>query len=386
MKRILMLLTVLTVIISCNKAGKNEYIVSGIVKGIADGKTVVLEKQDEMGQFIPMDTVKVKDGKFMIKGSAKEPEIMLIQVEALEGKVPFVLENGNINIIVDKDSLQKSKFSGTFNNDVFSKFNDDLTKFQKELQKKLMTFQNANMAKMKAAEQAKDTIVINKLMKEYQGMQKEGMEFYVKFAEANPKALLSALIVDSMLNDPAVDIARAKKIYASFSPELKKYKPGKSIQTKLNKIGKPVTFAAAANVGSVAPDFTAKNPEGKSISLKQSLGKVTIVDFWASWCKPCRVENPNVVALYAKFHAKGLNILSVSLDKEASAWKDAIAKDNLTWNHVSNLKEFEDPIALQYGINAIPTIFVLDAKGVIIAKDIRGEELNAKIASLLGSK
>ena len=386
MKRILMLLTVLTVIISCNRAGKNEYIVSGTVKGIADGKTVVLEKQDEMGQFIPMDTVKVKDGKFMMKGSAKEPEIMLIQVEAIQGKVPFVLENGNIDIIVDKDSLQKSKFSGTFNNDVFSKFNDDLTKFQKELQKKLMTFQNANMAKMKAAQEIKDTIVINKLMKEYQGMQKEGMEFYIKFAEVNPKALLSALIVDNMLNDPTLDVARAKKIYASFSPELKNYKPGKSIQTKLDKIGKPLTVAAAANVGSVAPDFTAKNPEGKSISLKQSLGKVTIVDFWASWCKPCRVENPNVVALYAKYHSKGLNILSVSLDKEASAWKDAIAKDNLTWNHVSNLKEFEDPIALQYGINAIPTIFVLDAKGLIIAKDIRGEELNAKIASLLGSK
>jgi len=334
-----------------------------------------------------MDTVKVKDGKFMMKGSAKEPEIMLIQVEAIQGKVPFVLENGDIDIIVDKDSLQKSKFSGTFNNNIFSKFNDDLTKFQKELQKKLMAFQNANMAKMKAAQDTKDTIVINKLMKEYQGMQKEGMDFYVKFAERNPKALLSALIVDSMLNDPAVDLVRVKKIYASFSPELKKYKPGKSIQTKLDKIDKPSTVAAAAaNVGSVAPDFTAPNPEGKSISLKQSLGKVTIVDFWASWCKPCRVENPNVVALYAKYHAKGLNILSVSLDKEASAWKTAIAKDKLTWNHVSNLKEFEDPIALQYGINAIPSIFVLDAKGVIIAKDLRGEELNAKIESLLGSK
>ena len=385
MKKILMLFTVITVIISCKKAGENEYFISGTVKGIADGKTVVLEKQDEMGQFIPMDTVKVKDGKFMMKGSAKEPEIMLIQVEAIQGKVPFVLENGDIDIIVDKDSLQKSKFSGTFNNDVFSKFNDDLTKFQKELQKKLMAFQTANMAKMKAAQEAKDTIVINKLMKEYQGMQKEGMEFYVKFAEGNPKALLSALIVDSMLNDPMVDVARAKKIYASFSPELKNYKPGKSIQTKLNKIGKPVTVAAAANVGNVAPDFTAPNPEGKSISLKQSLGKVTIVDFWASWCKPCRAENPNVVALYAKYHAKGLNILSVSLDKEASAWKTAIAKDKLTWNHVSNLKEFEDPIALQYGINAIPSIYILDAKGVIIAKDLRGEELNAKIASLLGS-
>ena len=380
-----MLFTVITVIISCKKAGENEYFISGTVKGIADGKTVVLEKQDEMGQFVPLDTVKVKDGKFTMKGSAKEPEIMLLQVEAIQGKVPFVLENGDINVVVDKDSLQKSKLSGTFNNDVFSKFNDDLTKFQKDFQKKLTNFQNANMAKMKGAQEAKDTITINKLMKEYQGIQKEGMEFYVKFAEGNPKALLSALILDSMLNDPAADLVRVKKIYAGFSPELKKYKPGKSIQSKLDKIANPVTVDPAANVGSVAPDFKGPNPEGKSISLKQSLGKVTIVDFWASWCKPCRAENPNVVALYAKYHDKGLNILSVSLDKEASAWKAAIAKDKLTWNHVSNLKEFEDPIALQYGINAIPSIYILDAKGVIIAKDLRGEELNAKIASLLGS-
>lgn len=380
-----MLLTVITVLISCNKAGDNEYIISGTVKGIADGKTVILEKQDNMGQVVPLDTVKVKDGKFTMTGSAKEPEIMLLQVETTQGKVPFVLENGDIKITIDKDSLQKSKFSGTYNNDVFTKFNDDLTKFQKEFQKKLTSFQNANMAKMNAAQEAKDTITINKLMKEYQGIQKEGMEFYVKFAEGNPKALLSALIVDSMLNDPAVDLVRVKKIYAGFSPELKKYKPGKSIQSKLDKIAKPVSVAPAANVGSVAPDFTGPNPEGKSISLKQSLGKVTLVDFWASWCKPCRAENPNVVALYAKYHAKGLNILSVSLDKEASAWKAAIAKDKLTWNHVSNLKEFEDPIALQYGINAIPSIYILDAKGVIIAKDLRGEELNAKIASLLGS-
>ena len=385
MKKILMLFTVITVIISCKKAGENEYFISGTVKGIADGKTVVLEKQDEMGQFVPLDTVKVKDGKFTMKGSAKEPEIMLLQVEAIQGKVPFVLENGDINVVVDKDSLQKSKLSGTFNNDVFSKFNDDLTKFQKDFQKKLTNFQNANMAKMKGAQEAKDTITINKLMKEYQGIQKEGMEFYVKFAEGNPKALLSALILDSMLNDPAADLVRVKKIYAGFSPELKKYKPGKSIQSKLDKIANPVTVDPAANVGSVAPDFKGPNPEGKSISLKQSLGKVTIVDFWASWCKPCRAENPNVVALYAKYHDKGLNILSVSLDKEASAWKAAIAKDKLTWNHVSNLKEFEDPIALKYGINAIPSIYILDAKGVIIAKDLRGEELNAKIASLLGS-
>jgi peroxiredoxin len=383
MKRILLLLTVSAVLFSCNKAGVNEYIISGTVKGVADGKTVILEKQDETGQLKPIDTVKIKDGKFTIKGSSKEPEIMLLQVEALQGKVPFILENGDIEVIVDKDSIQKSKLSGTFNNDVFSKFNVDVIKFQKDSQKKMTAFQNANMAKMKAAQEAKDTITINKLMKEYQVLQKAGMDFYVKFAESNPKALISALIVDSMLNDPSVDLVRAKKIFASFSPELKKYKPGKSIQSKLDKIAKPI--AAAAEVGTIAPDFSAPNPDGKSISLKESLGKVTIIDFWASWCNPCRAENPNVVALYNEFHSKGLNIIGVSLDKDAKKWKEAIAKDKLTWNQVSNLKDFEDPIAVTYGINAIPSTFILDAKGTIVAKDLRGAELKAKVAALLAA-
>jgi peroxiredoxin len=383
MKRILLLLTVSAVLFSCNKAGVNEYIISGTVKGVADGKTVILEKQDETGQLKPIDTVKIKDGKFTIKGSSKEPEIMLLQVEALQGKVPFILENGDIEVIVDKDSIQKSKLSGTFNNDVFSKFNVDVVKFQKDSQKKMTAFQNANMAKMKAAQEAKDTITINKLMKEYQVLQKAGMDFYVKFAESNPKALISALIVDSMLNDPSVDLVRAKKIFASFSPELKKYKPGKSIQSKLDKIAKPI--AAAAEVGTIAPDFSAPNPDGKSISLKESLGKVTIIDFWASWCNPCRAENPNVVALYNEFHSKGLNIIGVSLDKDAKKWKEAIAKDKLTWNQVSNLKDFEDPIAVTYGINAIPSTFILDAKGTIVAKDLRGAELKAKVAALLAA-
>jgi peroxiredoxin len=386
MKRILLLLTVSAVLFSCNKAGVNEYIISGTVKGVADGKTVVLEKQDETGQLKPIDTVKIKDGKFTIKGSAKEPEIMLLQVEALQGKVPFILENGDIEVIVDKDSVQKTKLSGTFNNDIFSKFNVDVVKFQKESQKKMMAFQNANMAKMKAAQEAKDTITINKLMKEYQVIQKEGMDFYVKFAETNPKALISALIVDSMLNDPSVDLVRAKKIFASFSPELKKYKPGKSIQSKLDKIAKPVAVGTSTEVGTVAPDFSAPNPEGKSISLKESLGKVTIIDFWASWCNPCRAENPNVVAIYNEFHAKGLNIISVSLDKEVSKWKEAIAKDKLTWNQVSNLKFWEEPIALTYGVKSIPATFLLDAKGTIVAKDLRGAELKAKISALLATK
>ncbi|QBZ99071.1 Thiol-disulfide oxidoreductase ResA [Flavobacterium sangjuense] len=116
------------------------------------------------------------------------------------------------------------------------------------------------------------------------------------------------------------------------------------------------------------------------------MGKATLIDFWASWCGPCRQENPNVVALYNEFHNKGLNIISVSLDEDAADWKEAIAEDKLTWTHVSNLKEMKDPIALQYGVTQIPTTFLLDVSGKVVAVDLRGEALNAKVKKLLNIK
>ena len=122
------------------------------------------------------------------------------------------------------------------------------------------------------------------------------------------------------------------------------------------------------------------------VTLKENLGKVTLVDFWASWCPPCREENPNVVALYKELHSKGLNIISVSLDEDAKKWKEAIAKDQLTWTQVSNLKQMKDPIALQYGVIQIPTTFLLDASGKVIAKDLYGDDLKEKIKEQLGTK
>ena len=138
-------------------------------------------------------------------------------------------------------------------------------------------------------------------------------------------------------------------------------------------------------VGRQAPNFSAPNAEGKTVSLTESMGKVTIIDFWASWCGPCRAANPEMVALYSELHAKGLNIIGVSLDKpgDSAKWIDAIAKDRLTWTQVSNLKHWDDPIAATYGVKQIPTLFVLNNKGVVVAKDVHGAKLKTVVTQLL---
>ncbi|PKP05425.1 MAG: hypothetical protein CVU11_00540 [Bacteroidetes bacterium HGW-Bacteroidetes-6] len=136
-------------------------------------------------------------------------------------------------------------------------------------------------------------------------------------------------------------------------------------------------------VGAKAPEINMLTPEGKMLSLYSIKGKVIIVDFWASWCKPCRAENPNMTSLYADYHSKGLEILGVSLDKDSASWVKAIAADKLIWNHVSDLKFWQSAAAALYGVSSIPSMFVLDGDHKIIAKNLRGEQLRAFVASRL---
>ena len=386
MKKIILLLSAAVVLISCSKVGKDEYIISGTATGIENGKTIILETQDENGMgLLAKDTVKVENGKFEMKGKITEPAFYTIQLEGAQAKIPLILENGEVTIAINKDSIQKSKVSGTYNNDEYVAFNEEITK----VQKKLMDFQNKNMAAMNTAQQTKDTVVINGLMKEFSKIQEEvgvaSKAKYVTYAETHPKSFISALIVQGMLNDPTADVSKSEKLYNGLDESLKNTKPGKAIKTKLAEIKAPAAVGATAPAtdGNWRADFSAPNPEGKIISLKESLGKITIVDFWASWCGPCRQENPNVVAIYKEFHSKGLNIIGVSLDKDKAKWKEAILKDKLTWNQVSNLKFWDEPIAAQYKVQSIPATFILDASGNIIAKDLRGAELRAKIIELL---
>ena len=133
------------------------------------------------------------------------------------------------------------------------------------------------------------------------------------------------------------------------------------------------------------PAFSGPNSKGILLELNKIKGKVTIIDFWASWCKPCRIENPNLVNLYDKYHDNGLEIISISLDSETQrlAWIKAIEKDQLNWFNISNLKSWNDPIAQLYGVNSIPATFIIDQDGVLIDKQLRGRQLDERIRGLL---
>ena len=248
MKKLFLLLSASAVLFSCSKVGKGEYIITGTAKGIENGKTIILKTQDPsgMGGLINIDTVKVENGKFEITGKVTEPSFYILQLETIQQPVPFILETGEINIEIDKDSIQNSKISGTYNNDEYVKFNEEM----KVVQKKLMDFQKVNTPKMNQAQQTKDTATINSLMAEYQKLQQEVGEKsktkYISYSETHPKSLISALIIQSMLADPSADLKKAEKIYNSFDEELKNTKPGKAIKERLTAINSSVPGAPAA--------------------------------------------------------------------------------------------------------------------------------------------
>ena len=386
MKKIILLAAIALSLYSCNNLAEGEYIIKGSVPGMSNG-LAYLGKQSPMGMGMEtIDTIKIVDGKFEIKGTTPEPEIHFLRIDKIEGNVPFILEGGEIDIEVNKDSVYNSKLSGTYSNEEFSNFNKETKKIQKRLEKKVMDFQVKNMAKMTEAQKANDTVTMNALRKEYEAIQKDITDYTFAYPKSHPKSYISILITEMMLNRGNLKINEIETIYNSLDESLKKTKPGKTIKENIETIKKKETAQKNIAVGKIAPDFKAPNPEGKIVSLKENLGKVTLIDFWASWCPPCRKENPNVVALYNEFHNKGFNIISVSLDTDAEKWKTAIAKDKLTWAQISNLKEMKDPIAIQYGISQIPTTFLLDASGKIVAIDLSIDELKAKINELLAAK
>jgi len=378
MRHLLLALFGSLLIVSCNK---NGYTIEGEAKGVKDGAEIVLQKQDSTG-IVRVDTVKVKDGKFKFEGEAEGPGLhQLTLKDNPTGGAVLVLEPGDIKVTLDKDTIYKSRVSGTYNNDELASYLDKDIKIRNKQQ----VFAKQNMARYQEAMMKKDTVTVNQIQKEGQKMYKEHEKLAKEQIKSNPKAFISVLLLTQFLGAGEKEMDFVEKSYNSLDASLKETTEGKRVKKAIDRYKKDIEAQKNTTVGHKAPDFKAKDVTGKEVSLYSSLGKVTVIDFWASWCPPCRKEAPNMVALYNEFHAAGLNIVGVSLDGDKAAWQKAIETDKRTWTDLSNLKSWEDPVARMYALKSIPTIIVLDAKGMIVAKDLRGEELRAKVAELLGA-
>ena len=370
MRRFLALLLTLS-IISCS-SDSSTYKLEGNADGLADGTQIFVSKVLKNNQSEVIDTLIVKNNSFNGKYSKNnELSIHYIQVERRKGSVLFFPENTDLKATLFKDSIQSSFVTGSHQNDSYKMYSEKIRDYSSQKKKNIELF--------KVARLEQDNMLASDLQKENIALDNQEKEYKKQFIKENNNAIFSVLLLTEMLSRKDISPAEASVISSKFSPKITATQSSNNLQILINTMKK-------ADVGGIAPNFTAPTPNGNMLSLNEVLGKYTIIDFWASWCRPCRRENPNVVKVYNKYHDKGLNIISVSLDKEGQKdrWIKAIADDKLNWHHVSNLKFWSDPIAKTYNVRSIPATFLLDENGNIIAKNLRGPALETKIKSLLG--
>jgi peroxiredoxin len=338
---------------------------------------------------IPEDSVAVTNGKYEVNGYIEEPAGVDISLEAKED---IQHQNDKFTVIVDKGELNIVS-SGSFNQITVSgsasAAHQDFTNLVAEDRAK-----NIALAKEYTSDKANTDLEYKKTVREkYYYQISSSLNDLVVYCRKNPQSPITPyvtyiLISTGLVTPPMGDtleqnlpaLNHPSKMRTTIVSIIKKRKEQQS-QTAATIKG----LDDKVLIGSKAPDFSQTDAGGKLISLSSLKGKYILIDFWASWCAPCRAENPNVVKVYHKYKDKGLVIIGVSLDGKTtkSAWLSAIKKDGLPWTEVSDLKGFDNEAAKLYGIHAIPQNFLLKANGVVIGKNLRGDELQKKIASLL---
>ena len=347
-----------------------DFTINGKVAGGVKGDKVILAQSAATGGSAKIDsTVLASDGSFTIKAKEKDRGSFFAVNIADRQRVILLVEGGE-DFQVAVGNNPKPSVTGSKNMEYYAKIDDLMQEFAGKV-----TVWNEEYAK---AEEKKDTKKIQEIQTAYAQADEARLARIRQLIPEMGTSLVALFAANNFLT-PETDLNVLKKLASDFE----KVHPTPTIAKGF--IGQVKRMAGLA-VGEQAPDFTLNDPDGKPITLASLKGQYVLIDFWASWCGPCRQENPNVVRVYSKFKDKGFSIYGVSLDKEANAWKNAIQKDGLTWLHGSDLKFWNSAVAQTYGVKAIPATFLLDKDGKIIAKNLRGPALEAKLTELLGAQ
>lgn len=380
MKKLLFLITALLPTLTFAQIATKNFTINGKVGNVNTPAWAYLFYQ--VGANKVVDSALVINGNFIITGNIPVPSNALLVIDhkgtgiAKLGNTPDLLnlwlDKGTTNVTTDKDLIKDAAVTGSVINDDSKLLTQQLAPINNEA-KKLNDEKNAAPESQQSTPQFQ-----HDMQARYKTLQDKQHTVFKTFITAHPGSFMS-LIVINMMGKQGADPAEMETLFNGLETPIKDMEVARVLKSSIDE-------SKVTAIGSIAPDFTQPDVNGAPVKLSSFRGKYVLLDFWASWCGPCRTENPNVVKAYNKYKDKNFTILGVSLDRAdgKADWQNAIKSDGLSWTQVSDLRYGDNQAATLYFVQSIPANFLLDPDGKIIAKNLRGSDLDDKLAELFG--